>query len=440
LLLRQVVAFVVPLLLVVLLVAGSFYWLSPHFFEQVLGHHLMQGSHETLQAVITRQLSVFASYLSLNPVLLMAVLVAVFLGFRQGDVRRRWAWQLPSAFVLLFLSREFLPRHFMYLLPAIILLASWILADLVNGRYKQWGRLIGVTAILLIIIPYLQRDIDQASLVETDTEKLVSLIQEHTEAQDHILVDDIGLAFYARRPTTYSGAALSHGAITSGQITGEMLIDEIIQTDTRLVTVEVSILTGWHLIFLRDYPRFHRFLENNFSYVGQFPRDYQLIDIWIREEDRPLDSADTYTIEYPDGTRFGESITLLGYSFQDTELAPGEPFSFTLYWTSSAPADRNWSVFTHLIHDTTGELVGQHDKIPYNEIYPPKRWWPGEVIDDKFTIHIPGDAPDGLYHLNVGMYDWQSEERLNLYTTNDEQIPNDTLQLDIPIMVVRPTS
>ena len=84
----------------------------------------------------------------------------------------------------------------MYALPAIILLAAWLLADLVNGRYRWWGRLLGVSAILLILIPALQKNIEQVSLLETGTEELVSLIQEFTDAQDTILVDDIGLAFY----------------------------------------------------------------------------------------------------------------------------------------------------------------------------------------------------------------------------------------------------
>jgi len=435
LLLRQVVAFVLPLLLVLLLVAGGFYWLSPQFFQQVLGHHLMQGSQETFREVLNRQLGVFVLYGRLFPVLLTAALASAIIGFRQGDVRRRWAWQLPTAVVLLLLSREFEPRHFMYLLPAIILLAAWFLADLVNGRYHRWGRVVGLAALLLILIPSLLKDISQASLVETSTEALVTLIQEHTEPQDHILVDDIGLAFYAQRPTTYSGAALSHGAINSGQITGETLIDEMVETDTRLVTVEVSLLTGFHLMFLRDYPRFHRFLENNFSFVGQFDRDYQLLDVWARDGDKPLVAEDTYTIEYPDGTRFGESMTLLGYSFEEMELTPGEPLHFTLYWTSSAPAARNWTVFTHLIHDATDELVGQHDKIPYSEVYPPSRWWPGQVVDDKFSIEIPADAPDGRYHLSVGMYDLSTGERLALYDASGAQIPDGILQLEAPLRV-----
>ncbi|MBE2220886.1 MAG: phospholipid carrier-dependent glycosyltransferase [Anaerolineae bacterium] len=438
-LLRQVIAFVTPLLLVLLLLAGGFYWFSPHFFEQVLGHHLMQGSGETLQAVLARQLGIFAYYLRLYPVLLIIALVSAALGFKQGDGRSRWAWQLPSVLILLFLSRELLQRHFMYALPAIVLLAAWLLADLVNGRYRGWGRVVGIAAILLILIPSLQKNIQEISFTETGTEELVSLIQAHTEADDTIMVDDIGLAFYARRPTTYSGAAISHGAITSGQITGEMLIDEIIETDTRLVTVEVSVQTGWHLIFLRDYPRFHRFLENKFSYLGQFNREYQLVDVWVRDGEKPIDRTDNYIIDYPDNAQFGESITLIGYSIPDTELAPGDPLDFTLYWTSSAPTVRNLTMFTHLIHDESGALVGQQDKRPYNEVYPTYRWWPGEVVDEKFTIIIPEDAPEGQYHLSVGLYDWQTGERLNVPGANGEQAAAGVHQLDIPIMISRST-
>ena len=436
-LVRLIIAYILPIFLVLLLISGAFSLWSPHFFDLVLGHHLAQGSDEAFLSVLLRQIGLFGTYFMFYPVLLGLTFVSAILGFVRGDVRGRWAWQLPTAFALLILSRQFGQRHFMYLLPAIILLSSWLLADLLNGRYRWWGRSIAAISLLLICIPFIQKNVYRGSWVDTETERLVTLIEENTSPHDTILTDDIGLAFYAQRPTTYSGAALSHGAVTSGQITGEILIDEIVATDTRLVGVDSSLLTGNHMVFLRDYPRFHRFLNNNFSYLGRFDRDFQSVEFWVRDGTQPFNTEDVYQFEYENGTKFGETISLLGYSIEKEQLTPGETLNFEIIWTSSAPADNYWSVFAHFVHDETGEILGQQDKVSYNGVYPPNRWWPEQIIDDQFAIHIPEDAAAGSYHINLGMYDWQTGERLNLYTINDEEISNGVLQLNTPIMIVR---
>ncbi len=434
-LIRLVIAFVLPLALVLLIIAGGFAIWSPHFFDLVLGHHLAQGSDEAFLTVLFRQIGLLGDYFSFYPILVGLALLSGILGFVQKDVRVRWVWQLPTAFALLVLSREFGQRHFMYLLPAIILLSSWLLAELLNGRYQWWGRIIGVIAIIAIIIPFIQQNKYRASWVDTETEPIVTLIQENSGPQDYILADDIGLAYYAQRPTTYSGAALSHGAVTSGQITGEILIDEIMQTNTRLVALDTSLLTGNHLVFLRDYPRFHRFLENNFTYIGQFDRDYQTVELWVRESGQPFVDEDIYFIEHPDGTKFGESMELLGYTIDNAQLNPGDTLTFKLFWTSTAPANNYWSVFSHLVDAKTGEVVGQHDKVPYDGVYPPNRWWPAQIIDDQYEIHIPEEVSPGAYHINVGMYDWQNGNRLDLITSDNEQIPDNVLQLTVPITI-----
>jgi hypothetical protein len=66
-----------------------------------------------------------------------------------------------------------------------------------------------------------------------------------------------------------------------------VLIEEIVVDDVALVIVDESLLTGNHLVFLRDYPRFRRFLERNFDYEGPIRRDYQELAIWTRKPDLP---------------------------------------------------------------------------------------------------------------------------------------------------------
>lgn len=412
-LLRQAIALGGPLLLVVGLVGGGFSLFVPHFFELTVGHHLAQGSELEAATIAQNKLALFAEYAGFYSIFSAAAIVSALIGFIRGDARTAWAWQLPLVLSFFALSRQLGQRHFMFILPAASLLIGWLLADALTGRYRGWGRLFAVIALAGILIPAVQTNLDRAGWVDRETPEIVALIEEHTRPGETILSDDIGLAYYARRPTTYSGAALSHGAVTSGQITGEILIEEIVEDDVRMVIVDESLLTGNHMVYLRDYPRFHRFLEQNFSYLGNFRRDYQELGIWVRERDAPIAVDDPLTLPARQRVHFGENLLLLGYRLPEEPLRPGDTLAFTLYWTADAPAENYWSVFTHL-RAPDGSLVGQHDKVPYEGLYPPTRWWPGQIVDDDYAIQIPGDARAGDYRIAVGMYDWQTGERLPL--------------------------
>lgn len=436
--LRQAISNIAALVVPMALIGGAtvlaFSLITPEFLDLVLGHHLAQGSDLSLFEILLDKLRLYAVYVGFYPVLIAVSLLSAILGFRQRDARRRWLWQIPTVAAFLVISRQFGQRHFMYLLPTLCLLAAWLLAELIGRPRRRWLALVAIVIVAFIVVPAVRANAYRASWVDTETADLVALIEERTEPGDAILADDIGLAFYSRRPTTYSGAALSHGAVTSGQITGEILIDEIIADDVRMVLVDVSLLTGNHMVFLRDYPRFHRFLETNFQHIGRFNRDYQEIDLWWRERDSTLRREDNVQIAHHQGAHFGPHMRLLGYSFESQTLEPGEVLRFTLFWTSQAPAENYWTVFAHLI-GPDGNLVAQDDKVPYGGVYPPDRWWPGEIVDDDYAIGIPPDAQPGEYVVQVGMYDWQTGERLTLFSDSGEPLPNNQLRLDQSIQI-----
>lgn len=433
-LLQQAVALGGPLLLVVGLIAGGFSLFVPHFFDLTVGHHLAQGSDLAAVEVAQNKLRLYAEYAGFYPIFSATALVSALVGFYRRDARSAWAWQLPLVLSFLALSRQLGQRHFMFVLPAAALLIGWLLDDAFNGRYRKWGRLFAVVALAGILFPAVQTNFYRAGWVDRDTPEMVALIEEHTAPGETILADDIGLAYYARRPTTYSGAALSHGAVTSGQITGEILIDEIVADDVRMVIIDESLLTGNHMVYLRDYPRFHRFLEQNFDYLGNVRRDYQELDVWLRERGAPISVADPLAIPTHQRVHFGENLFLLGYDVPKEPLQPGDTLHFTLYWTADAPADHYWSVFTHL-RALDGSLIGQHDKVPYDGLYPPTRWWPRQIVDDDYAIHIPDDAPAGEYRIAVGMYDFQTGERLQLRDEDNTPLADGQVFLEQSITI-----
>jgi hypothetical protein len=407
---------------------------SPEFLDLVLVHHLAQGSSEAAGTVLQDKLHLLWAYVALYPALVGLAILSSVLGFVRGDGRVRWFWQIPTAAAFLILSRELGQRHFMYLLPALVMLGGWVLAEGLQGRFRMLGRLGAAGLLVIMIVPWLRLNLDRASWRDSDTQRVVEAIQKESEAGQVILADDIGLAFYARRPTTYLGAALSHGAVTSGQITGEQLIDEIVKEDVQVVVVDESLLTGNHMVFLRDYPRFHRFLERNFEYKEQIRRDYQELALWVRRSGQPWITGDELEWTYDSGALFGDSIRLLGYEVDRETAVPGDSIHLTLYWQADGPADNYWSVFTHLV-DPSGTMVAQDDKVPYGGLYPPNRWWAGQIIDDDYELTVPLDAPAGAYHINLGMYDHLTGERLQLKTAEGEPLPDNQLQLETPIIV-----
>jgi len=36
----------------------------------------------------------------------------------------------------------------------------------------------------------------------------------------------------------------------------------------------------------------------------------------------------------------------------------------------------------------------------------------GQVIEDRYELRLAADAPPESYHLNLGLYEWQSGERM----------------------------
>jgi hypothetical protein len=188
------------------------------------------------------------------------------------------------------------------------------------------------------------------------------------------------------------------------------------------------------MVFLRDYPRFHRFLEANFDYDGPVRRDYQELAIWTRKADQAWVLDDVLDIQYQSGALFGETMSLGGYTLPETQVAPGETLALTLFWENEGPADNYWSVFVHLVSGD-GELIAQHDKVPYEGLYPPNQWWPGQVVDDDYQLLIPPATAPGTYRLTIGMYDHLTGQRLTLRTPDGQPAPDNQITLPQEIRV-----
>ena len=111
--------------------------------------------------------------------------------------------------------------------------------------------------------------------------------------------------------------------------------------------------------------------------------------------------------------------------------SPGDVLTLTLVWRVEATTDVSYKVFVHLI-GPDGRPAVQGDDFPLAGARPTTSWQPGEILEDRYEIHLPDDMAPGDYPLRIGFYDPLTGERLSPVTdANGALLADDQVQLDV---------
>ncbi|MFO7916843.1 MAG: phospholipid carrier-dependent glycosyltransferase [Anaerolineae bacterium] len=127
-----------------------------------------------------------------------------------------------------------------------------------------------------------------------------------------------------------------------------------------------------------------------------------------------LDDEAHFTLPTPTvrrKVRLGKKIHLIGYDLPQRTITDEKPLTVRLYWRTEALLDTSYTVFVHLL-GPDGARYGQKDSTPQNGARPTDIWLTDEIIADEYRIDVAEDAPPGAYALAVGMYNWETGERL----------------------------
>ncbi len=116
---------------------------------------------------------------------------------------------------------------------------------------------------------------------------------------------------------------------------------------------------------------------------------------------------------------FADQIDLLGYSLNDRVLMPGQSLNLTLFWSPRGRPSRDYTVFVHLL-DSQEQIRGQADSPPRAGMYPTSLWNFGEVIADSHTLSLAPDLPPGEYRLAIGLYEFDTGQRVWIVDENDQ--------------------
>jgi 4-amino-4-deoxy-L-arabinose transferase-like glycosyltransferase len=125
---------------------------------------------------------------------------------------------------------------------------------------------------------------------------------------------------------------------------------------------------------------------------------------------------------------FGGMMRLLGYDLATDAVEPGGQVGVVLYWEALAPADRDYTVFVHLLGE--GELlVAQRDTFPGVGLLSTAWLEPGFRWADRYVLQVPETAyaPD-MAQIQVGLYDSISGVRIPVAGFGEEERVGDNVR------------
>ena len=131
-----------------------------------------------------------------------------------------------------------------------------------------------------------------------------------------------------------------------------------------------------------------------------------------------------YTPQKVLNVEFGGQVLLVGYdvSAQKT-TAEGQRLDVRLYWQAQRPLTQDYTIFIHLM-DAGGERMAQQDDPPWMGAFPTSAWPVGRVLPDTHTIDVPEGVALDQCLLWVGLYRWDTGERLAVSNPGPDAGPN----------------
>ena len=125
-----------------------------------------------------------------------------------------------------------------------------------------------------------------------------------------------------------------------------------------------------------------------------------------------------------------DGLRLQGYDLFDGSSG----YSVRLFWDTDKGVSKDWITFIHMT-DSRGELVAQFDGPPLAGLQPTSQWKPDSLYIDSRKLELPDGLVSGEYLLRVGLYSFESGERLPFRPDDSEHHQFDDGQLLIPVSI-----
>ncbi|MFQ6015744.1 MAG: hypothetical protein ACE5NP_09915 [Anaerolineae bacterium] len=103
-------------------------------------------------------------------------------------------------------------------------------------------------------------------------------------------------------------------------------------------------------------------------------------------------------------------IVLIDYELKGP-LRHGATIRLRPRWQALKPLEKDYTIFVQVV-DEQGTIWGQQDREPRDGDRPTTTWQPGEILEDEYEVTIDVEGPRQGYHIELGMYDVETGERM----------------------------
>jgi tetratricopeptide (TPR) repeat protein len=183
-----------------------------------------------------------------------------------------------------------------------------------------------------------------------------------------------------------------------------------------------------HLLFLlgRTYHSLDRIQEATLAYQQALALDPN--NESAKAQLASLSRLRKEEIPHPLFRSFGGDFNLLGYDLRPATPEPGSSLQVVLWWQALASMDRDYTLFIHVV-GPDGRLWAQGDSLLEYAELPTSAWPAGLLAENSHQLQLPSDTVPGDYTVLVGVYYWETGQRLPVWDQEGARAADDTIIL-----------
>lgn len=139
---------------------------------------------------------------------------------------------------------------------------------------------------------------------------------------------------------------------------------------------------------------------------------------WLRLESPP-DAP--YYMQTPVHAPFGDAFELLGYTFNQATVSPGERLEVQLFWRAQRPIDRNYRPVVQLVSPNLAEAWAVSEPLSLSPLLGATTvgMTPERFLSDEHQLAVRDDAPPYVGRIKVMLLDVEKGEALRLPDGSD---------------------
>jgi len=122
----------------------------------------------------------------------------------------------------------------------------------------------------------------------------------------------------------------------------------------------------------------------------------------------------------------GEELAMLGYNLRSDALKAGDTVELIVWWRALHNTDRDYTAFVHVV-DLEGLILVQQDSLLQLGRQATSAWEVGDIAREQYELVLPADLPPGKYDIVVGVYYWETGERLPVWDEDGQRLPQDAI-------------